>query len=48
MLVVGGDATAHEVRQRPRCQKCEVKGNNTYQIVYKGASGVAKDGAAGR
>jgi hypothetical protein len=22
-----------------------VKGNNTYQIVYKGASGVAMDGA---
>jgi len=24
------------------------KSNNTYQIVYKGASGVTMDGAAGR
>ena len=48
ILVVGGDATAHDVRQRYSCPKCRAKGNNTYQIVYKGASGVAKDGAAGR
>ena len=33
IAVVGGDTTAHEVRQRARCQKCGVKGNNTYQIV---------------
>ena len=38
IAVVGGDTTAHEVRQRARCQKCGVKGNNTYQIVYKDAS----------
>ena len=36
---------AHEVRQRARCQKCGVKGNNTYQIVYAGNSDVAMDGA---
>ncbi len=48
ILVVGGDATAHDVRQRYSCPKCRAKGNNTYQIVYKGSSGVAKDGAAGR
>jgi hypothetical protein len=34
IAVVGGDTTAHEVRQRARCKKCGVKGNNTYQIVY--------------
>ena len=44
IAVVGGDTTAHEVRQRARCHKCGVKGNNTYQIVYKGASGAAMDG----
>ena len=46
MLVVGGDTTAHEVRQRARCHNCGVKGNNTYQIVYTGNSGIAMDGAA--
>ena len=38
IAVVGGDATAHEVRQRARCHNCGVKGNNTYQIVYTGNS----------
>jgi len=33
ILVVGGDATAYEVRQRYSCPKCKAKGNNTYQIV---------------
>ena len=54
IAVVGGDATAHEVRQRARCNNCGVKGNNTYQIVYTGNSSsrrlrpldVAMDGAA--
>jgi len=45
MLVVGGDAIAHEVRQRARCHNCGVKSNNTYQIVYMGNSDVAMDGA---
>ena len=45
IAIVGGDATAHDVRQRYTCPKCRAKGNNTYQIVYKGASGVAMDGA---
>ena len=48
ILVVGGGATAHDVRQRYSCAKCRAKGNNTYQIVYKGASGVVMDGAAFR
>ena len=38
IAVVGGDTTTHEVPQRARCQKCGVKGNNTYQIVYTGNS----------
>jgi hypothetical protein len=33
IAVVGGDTTAHGVRQRTRCHNCGVKGNNTYQIV---------------
>lgn len=45
MLVVEGDATAHDVRQRYSCQKFKAKGNNTYQIVWWGNSGIALDGA---
>jgi hypothetical protein len=45
ITVLGGDTTAHEVRQRARCQKCGVKGNNKYEIVYTGNSDVAMDGA---
>ena len=56
IAVVGGDTTAHEVRQRARCHNCGVKGNNTYQIVYTGNSSsrrlrlldVAMDGAGVR
>ena len=33
ILVVGGDATAHDVRQSYSCPKCKAKGNNTYQII---------------
>jgi transcriptional regulator NrdR family protein len=43
IAVVGGDTTAHEVRQRARCQKCSVKGT-TFQIVYTGNSEIAMDG----
>jgi len=48
IAVVGGDTSAHEVRQRARCHNCGVKGNNTYQIVYTGNSGIAMDGAGVR
>ena len=48
IAVVGGDTAAHEVRQRARCQKCGVKGNNTYQIVYTGNSDIAMDGVGVR
>jgi len=44
-LVILVHTTAHEVRQRARCHNCGVEGNNTYQIVLKGASGVVMDGA---
>ena len=43
ILVVGG-TTAHEVRQRARCNNCGEKGNNTYQIVWRGNSDIALDG----
>ena len=29
------DAKVHGVSQKLRCQKCTVKGKNTYQIIYK-------------
>jgi len=45
IAVVGGDTTAHEVRQRTKCNNCGVKGNNTYQIVYTDNSDMAMDGA---
>jgi NAD kinase len=45
IAVVGGDTTAHEVRQRARCYNCGVTGNNTYKIVLNGDSGIATDGA---
>jgi len=40
------NTTAHEVRQRARCHNCGVKGNNTYQIIYRGGSYDALIGAA--
>ena len=43
---MASDTTAHEVRQRARCHNCGVKGNNTYQIVYRGGSYDALMGAA--
>jgi hypothetical protein len=36
IAIVGGDTTAHEVRQKAKCHNCGVKGNNTYKIVDKG------------
>ena len=46
IALVGGDTTAHELRQRARCHNYGVKGNNTYQIVYRGGSYDALMGAA--
>ena len=33
IAVVGGDTTAHEIRQRARCNDCGVKGNITYRWI---------------
>ena len=48
MLVVGGDAIAHDVGQKASCNNCGEKGNNKYQIVWRGNSGVVLDGAGVR
>ena len=48
MLVVGGDATVHDVRKKFRCKHCKVKGENTFQIIYKGNGGIASDGSRTR
>ena len=39
IAIIVGDTTAHEVRQRARCNNCGVKGNITYQIAYTVHSG---------
>ena len=48
IAVVGEDAMAHDVRQNYSCPKCKAKGNNTYQIMYRGNLDAALDGAAVR
>ena len=40
------DLTTDVLSQRARCHNCGVKGNNTYQIVYRGGSYDALMGAA--
>jgi len=34
ILVVGGDATAHNVRQRHVCKQCNTRGENTFKIIF--------------
>jgi len=36
IAVVGGDATAHDVRQRHVCKQCNTTGENTFKIISKG------------
>ena len=48
ILVVGEDATVHDVRKKFRCKQCKVKGENTFQIIYKGNGGIASDGSRTR
>jgi hypothetical protein len=36
ILVVGGDATAHDVRQRHVCKQCNTRGENTFKVISKG------------
>ena len=40
ILVVGGDATAHDVRQRHVCKQCNTRGENTFKVIFKGGWGV--------
>ena len=48
ILVVGHCATVHDVRKRFRCKQCNVKGQNTFQIIYKGNGEIASDGSRTR
>ena len=48
ILVVGEDATIHDVGKKFRCKHCKVKGENTFQIVWRGNSDIALDGAGVR
>ncbi len=48
ILVVGEDATVHDVSKKFRCKQCNVKGENTFQIVWRGNSDIALDGAGVR
>ena len=43
--VVGGDTSAHEIRQKARCDNCGVKGNYTYQILNDLSQLAPLDGA---
>lgn len=48
LAVVGEDATVHDVRKKFRCKHCKVKGENTFQIIYKGNGHIASDGSRTR
>ena len=43
ILVVGEEATVHDVRTRYSCPKCKAKGENTFQIIYKGNGSITLD-----
>ena len=45
ILVVGPSAAAHDVRQKFQCERCNVKVQNTFQIVWRGNSGNVVNGA---
>ena len=45
ILVVGEEATVHDVRKKFRCKQCKAKGENTFQIVWRGNSDIALDKA---
>jgi hypothetical protein len=48
ILVAGEEATVHDVRKRFRCKQCNIKGENTFQIVWRGNGGIALDGSQTR
>lgn len=33
ILVIGDQATVHDVRKRAMCPSCGIRGNNTYRII---------------
>ena len=48
ILIVGEEATVHDVRKKFRCKHCKVKGENTFQIIFKGNGHMASDGSRAR
>ena len=48
ILVVCEEATVHDVSKKFRCKQCNVKDQNTFQIVWRRNSDIALDGAAVR
>ena len=44
--VLGGEMNVCDVSKRARCSRCHVKGQNTFRILYIGASRDAMLGAA--
>ena len=48
ILVVGEEATVHDVRKRFKCKQCKVKGQNTFQIILKSNGDVASEGSRTR
>ena len=48
ILVVVEEFTVHDVRKKFSCKQCNVKGENTFQIVWRGNSDIALDGAGVR
>jgi hypothetical protein len=48
ILIVGEEATVHDVRKKFRCKHCKVKGENTFQIIFKGNGHIASDGSRTR
>jgi len=48
ILVADEEATVHDVRKRFRCKQCNIKDENTFQIVWGGNGGIALDGSQTR
>ena len=44
--VFGRDMDVRDMAKRARCSRCHVKGQNTFRIIYIGASRDAMRGAA--
>ena len=48
IVVEGEEFTVHDVRKKFRCKQCNIKGENTFQIVWRGNGGIALDGSQTR